>query len=335
MADCHKLFEEFNLIIHLDLNRKESLQTSRDALRQKIRNYFKEKRNGFYPRFHGQGSFMVGTIINPIDGEFDIDDGIYFKVDKTPTQSPSTFHRWIYEAVDCHTKEPPKDKDTCVRVIYAGEYHIDLPIYYIVEGCCPRLAHKRDGWILSDPRAFIKWFQRKTDYMGLLPDAREQLRRIVRYLKAWSDYKSGTLPSGFILSILAAENFSFLGRDVGDDMALYKILVKIKNSLDASFTCYRPTTPKDEDLLKEYSKTNKEYFKNQLNSFIESAKIALDDKTSQKDACKEWQKHFGKRFPCHLVEEKDDELLSAAFVAPSMTFSNKPIVPPNKPGRFA
>jgi hypothetical protein len=117
-------------------------------------------------------------------------------------------------------------------------------------------------------------------------------------------------------------------------MALYKILVKIKNSLDASFTCYRPTTPKDEDLLKEYSKTNKEYFKNQLNSFIESAKIALDDKTSQKDACKEWQKHFGDRFPCHLVEDRTNKLLRAAFMAPSSTFPNRPIVP-KKPGGFA
>jgi hypothetical protein len=331
MADCHELFQKFHIIIHLDSDRKESLRTSRNALRKRIRNYFKEKQNGFSPKFHGQGSFMVGTIINPIDGEFDIDDGIYFKVDKTPTQSPSTFHRWIYEAVDGHTDEPPKDKDTCVRVIYAGEYHIDLPIYYIIEGFCPRLAHKRDGWILSDPRAFIRWFQLKTDYIGLLPDAREQLRRIVRYLKAWSDYKSGTLPSGFILSILAARNIRFNPRD---DEALYETLVSIKNSLDGSFTCYRPTPPKNEDLLQEYSKTKREYFKNQLNSFIESANIALNDKTTQKDACKEWQKHFGDRFPCHLVEDRTNKLLRAAFMAPSSTFPNRPIVP-RKPGGFA
>jgi hypothetical protein len=36
---------------------------------------------------------------------------------------------------------------------------------------------------------------------GFTARCREQLRRIVRYLKAWSDYKSGTLPSGVILSI--------------------------------------------------------------------------------------------------------------------------------------
>lgn len=335
MADCHKLFLEFNSIIELKPKYQDSLRTSRNALRERIRNYFKKKQNGFYPRFHGQGSFMMNTIINPLDGEFDIDDGIYFKVPKKPTYSPNTFHDWIYEAVDGHTDEPPKDKNTCVRVIYAGHYHIDLPIYYLVEGCCPQLAHKQDGWIPSDPREFIQWFQTKTRYKGLVPTSGGQLRRIVRYLKAWADYKSGTLPSGLILSILAARNIGFDVFDERDDVALHKILVKMKNLMDTSFTCYRPTTPKNEDLLQEYSKTNKEYFKNQLNSFIESAKIALDDKTSQKDACKEWQKHFGKRFPCHLVEEKDDELLSAAFVAPSMTFSNKPIVPSNKPGRFA
>ncbi|MEQ9373076.1 MAG: hypothetical protein RIG63_29255 [Coleofasciculus chthonoplastes F3-SA18-01] len=324
MADCHKLFLKFNSIIELNAKRKESLRISREAVRNKIRNFFKEKQNGLYPRFHGQGSFMMNTIIKPLDGEFDIDDGIYFLVKHQPLQSIDTFHRWICEAVDSHTKEKPIDKMTCARVVYKGHYHIDLPIYYIVEGSCPKLAHKRDGWISSDPKTFIKWFQSQTDDKG-------QLRRIVRYFKAWIDCKSGTLPSGLIFSILATENIRFNARD---DIALYETLKNIKNKLDSNFTCYRPTTPTYEDLLKEYSQTNKEYFKNQIDRMISSAKKALDDNTSQKDACKEWQKHFGDRFPCHLIEDKTDELLSAAFTTPSLTFPNRPIIP-KKPGGFA
>ncbi|WP_052307497.1 cyclic GMP-AMP synthase DncV-like nucleotidyltransferase [Coleofasciculus chthonoplastes] len=174
MANCHQLFLEFNNLIALDSKRKETLRTSRDAVRERIRRYFRDKQNGFVPKFHGQGSFMMNTIIEPLDGEFDIDDGIYFKLKAKPLQAVSTFHKWIWEAVNGHTKQNPIDKQTCVRLVYAGQYHLDLPIYYIIEGQTPYLAHKGRGWIQSDPREFRKWFNDKADNDG-------QLKRIVRY----------------------------------------------------------------------------------------------------------------------------------------------------------
>lgn len=297
MANCHQLFLEFNDLIALDSKRKETLRTSRDAVRERIRRYFRYKQNGFVPQFHGQGSFMMNTIIEPLDGEFDIDDGIYFKLTAKPLQAVSTFHQWIWEAVNGHTKQNPIDKQTCVRLVYAGQYHLDLPIYYIIEGQIPYLAHKGKGWIQSDPREFRKWFNDKADNDG-------QLKRIVRYLKAWSDYRKGDLPSGLIFSILAANNIVFNERD---DVALYKTLLNIKSSLQWNFICYRPTTPAYENLLEDYSKTNKEYFLEQLGSFIQSAAKALDEKTSQKDACQVWVRHFGEeRFPFKSEEFIED-----------------------------
>lgn len=324
MANCHASFLSFNPVVALDSTRKGQLRTSRDAVRERIRRFFREKQNGFFPKFHGQGSFMMNTIIYPLDGEFDVDDGIYFLVDKQPTYSVGTFHDWICAAVDGHTQQKPLDKQPCVRLVYAGQYHLDLPIYYVIKGQCPRLAHKSKGWIDSDSREFIKWFNKKTDEDG-------QLKRIVRYLKAWSDYRSGDLPSGLIFSILAANNISLYDRD---DVAFHQTLVNIKNSLDRSFVCYRPTTPAYEDLLTNYSKTNKDYFLEQLGSFIESAEKALSDKTSQKDACKAWQRHFGDRFFCDLSKDATDSLLQPAFAATALTFPNHPVIP-KKPGGFA
>jgi Second Messenger Oligonucleotide or Dinucleotide Synthetase domain len=159
MADCHSLFLSFNSIIALNSTHKAKLRTSRNAIRERIRRYFRDKQNGFFPKFHGQGSFMMNTIIDPLDGEFDVDDGIYFIVDEKPSQSVGTFHSWICTAVNGHTQQKPIDKITCVRLVYAGQYHLDLPIYYVIEGQCPRLAHKNKGWIDSDPREFIKWLQ--------------------------------------------------------------------------------------------------------------------------------------------------------------------------------
>jgi len=324
MANCHASFLSFNTVIALNSTRKGQLRTSRDAVRERIRRFFQDKQNGFSPKFHGQGSFMMNTIIYPLDGEFDVDDGIYFLVDQPPTYSVSTFHDWIYKAVNGHTQQSPIDKQTCVRLIYAGQYHLDLPIYYVIKGQCPRLAHKSKGWIDSDPREFFKWFNRQVD-------AESQLKRIVRYLKAWRDYRAGVLPSGLIFTILAAHNISCHDRA---DVAFHQTLVNIKSSLDRSFVCYRPTTPTHENLLAYYSTTNKDYFLDQLGSFIESAEKALSDKTSQEDACKAWQRHFGDRFPCNLSKAATDSLLEPAFAVATLTFPNHSIVP-RKPGGFA
>lgn len=291
MADCHSLFQDFNKAIALGSDRKKELRRSRDAVRKKIRRYFQEQQKGFSPKFHGQGSFMMNTIIEPLDKEFDIDDGIYFEVESEPKQKISTLHRWVLEAVKGHTNQDPIDKQTCVRVVYANSYHIDLPIYYIAPGETPQLAHKGKGWIESDPREFLRWFNDQVDEA-------KQLKRIVRYLKAWSDYRKGDLPSGLIFSILAVSNISFNDRD---DVAFYETLVNIKSSLDSEFVCHRPTTPKDEDLLEDYSNTNKDYLLGRLNSFIRDAEKALSDETSLEDASKAWRRHFDRnRFPLRI-----------------------------------
>lgn len=323
MANCHKLLIEYNSIIKLKKSKKESLRISRNNLRERIKKYIKENKDIKVPRFHGQGSDFMDTIINPIEGNYDVDDGIYLIVEEEPKQSIATLHKWICEAVEGYTGTTPIDKNTCVRVIFKKGYHIDLPIYYKIDGKCPKLAHKSKGWIDSDPKEFINWFTNKTDDKG-------QLRRIVRYLKAWKDYKKGDLPSGLILTILTVKNIKYNSRD---DIALRDTLVNIKNSLDSYFCCYRPTTPSNEDLLAGFSQTRKDYFLNMLDSFITSANKAIDAE-KQKDASEKWQKQFGARFSCNLAENKSDSLLSAAYKPANLTFPNRPISP-RKPGGFA
>jgi hypothetical protein len=299
MANLHYAFLELNESIRLHASRKDSLRTSRDAIRDKIRKYFAGRSLGLKPKFHGQGSFMMNTIIEPISKEFDIDDGIYFISKDAPTNTIQTFHDWIVDALRGHTKEDPVDKSTCVRLIYKANYHVDLPVYYVQEGAKPKLAHKAKGWIESDPREFMSWFSDKCDERG-------QLRRIVRYLKVWSDFRKGELPAGIIMSILAADNFVSNPRD---DIALCLTLARIMETLDKSFTCLRPTTPIGEDLLAPFGKTKREYFLSSLRSLVEAASFATSDSASHKDACKQWQSCFGAdRFPF-----EDEEIAEERF----------------------
>lgn len=335
MANNHQQFIDFDGSVRLSPSKEEELKKNRKALREKIRKYFQDnKPDEIKPKFYSQGSFVMKTAINPIPTQengkwlykYDIDDGVYFigneSADKRKTVY--TYHTWIVNAVDGHTTvRGTKDKNTCVRVLYADGHHIDLPIYYKrndISDSIPELADKGNGWVESDPQAFCKWFNEKVD-------SKQQLRRIVRYLKAWAAYKNTTssseMPSGFILTILATKNISY--KDGRDDIALKETLENIQTQIDDSkggiFQCYRPTRPTTENLFSEYSKTQKDNFLANLNSLIASARQAIEHK-NPKDACLKWQKHLGDRFSCSTASEEDEAVNARAFTNPAIVPSN-------------
>lgn len=330
MANCDSIFKVFDEEIILHDTRRDSLKKSRKALRNRIKEYFKEEKpDEIKPKFYGQGSFMMGIAINPIpkvvteEGKevskykYDVDDGIYFIGKESERKAVQTYHNWIWDAVDGHTNTPPVDKNTCIRVIYHDGHNIDLPIYFLVKGddeAVPQLAHKAKSWLDSDPREFVTWF---TD----IADAQEkdQLRSLVRYLKAWADYQnhsSGTskMPPGMVMTIWAAENARYNERE---DIALRDTLQAIRDTLSDGFECNRPTVPAGENLLDDYK--YEEYFLGRLDAFLESAKQAVNE-TNQKTACGKWQTHLGPRFPCRLAEDKD--MGARAYGAPAIIQEN-------------
>ena len=191
-----------------------------------------------------------------------------------------------------------------IAVFYLGQGHIHDDKYSKKvgpdkieedgESTIPQLAHKSKNYIDSDPREFYKWFNDK---------ANDQLKRIVRYLKAWRDKQnksySTKLPSGLVLTILATNNYV---EDERDDIAFRDTLEAIKSKIDDNYECKRPTTKKDEDLLEKYSES---HFKDRLNKFIDSGNKAID-LSNPKEGCKKWQKHFGDRFVCANIEDKSN-----------------------------
>jgi hypothetical protein len=304
--NTHNLFSDFDKTIRLNDSKMAKLKSNRKALRDKIRAHFKTN-DWETPKFYSQGSFPLNTNLNPIkkttsDGdvkeEYDLDDGVYFICQESDRKEPATYHDRIKKAVDGHA-DSVVDKTTCVRVIYADGHHIDLPSYWLEkDGNTPQLTHKSKGFIDSDPKAFKDWVDSKISNAN----SNGQLRRIIRYFKAWKDYRENKntslkLPSGFILTILACQNFSKNDRD---DLAFKKTAEAIKTALKASFTCYRPTVPTNEELLQDYSKDT---VLKELGDLINNAQEALDS-DCEKKASDFWRKVFGDRFP--LGNEKDD-----------------------------
>lgn len=305
MANNHNQFLAFNNAISADVERDE-LQKNRRALRTRIKEWYSENRpNDVQPKFHQQGSYAMHTLIKLIpneDGEapYDLDDGVYFLVGADDRYAISTYHDHLVAAVKGHTTIEPTDKDTCVRVNYKDGHHVDLPIYTMEENDeHPMLAHKTKGWINTDPREFYQWFNG-------LPD-NGQLRRIVKYLKAWCDYRhyvtGHKMPAGCALTMLAAKHYV---KDDRDDVALKNLLVSMHEGLTKKFECLRPTYPLGEDLFENMSDTRKDNFMTELGRFAEDAKRAVNSKNPH-DACLKWQKHFGDRFCCSTAKDEDED----------------------------
>ena len=302
MADLYKEFGTYHEKIALSPGKKDSLRKSRDAIRERVRKHFREKLGVKVPKFHGQGSFAMITTVNPLDGEFDIDDGVYLQhpdeADNNNWPTPEIVHRWLVEAIDGHTNEKPVDKRTCVRVRYAGQYHVDLPSYASLNGKFMLAEKGNNGWHHSDSKALTEWFN------GYVQTYGEQLRRTVRYLKAWTDYQSqsrGKMPSGLILTVLATRNFCPHERD---DRALADTIAAISVAVNPIFCVFNPTDTAEE-LTSRLSDTQKERFQDAISDLSADASEAITDE-SRGEASEIWRKQLGDRFPLVEEEEKCD-----------------------------
>lgn len=320
MANLHKEFGTYHDTIALSASQKASLQQSRDAVRRRIRKHFIEKLEVTPPKFHAQGSYAMVTTVVPLDGEFDLDDGIYLQHldehDSSKWPRAETVHGWIVDAVDGHTNEPPIDKATCVRLRYAGQYHLDLPSYATLNSDY-LLAVKGDvQWRKTDPKAITDWFRDRVNKVH-----GEQLRRVVRFLKGWQDYqtqKIGKLANGLILTVLANNAFR---ADERDDACLAKTAEAIRSLVTPVFTVINPVTPYD-TLTDRLSDERKKRFQEAIAGLAEAAsKAVAHDKPSE--ASKIWRKQLGDRFP--LLDEDDDKKKSdAAKIAAGFISMNPP-----------
>ncbi len=200
MANIQKQFKEFNTIIRLDLEHHETLREKRNIIRDKV-----EKRlPGVFAKygeecpeftFYDQGSYEMHTGINPLTGDFDIDQGLYFKVATTGTYAdPVLLKKRVHEALVGHT-DNVCIRRSCVTAFYHkdGEaiYHVDIAVYS--DKSCnadgkSKLAKGKENsgaahriWEISDPKALTDTIIGK--YTETVD--RHQFRRIVRYLKRW------------------------------------------------------------------------------------------------------------------------------------------------------
>lgn len=310
MANCNKLFLDYNENLKIPSEKKKRLKSSKETLRDRIRDHFKKNHPEYEPEFYIQGSYKMGTTILTKDEECDLDDGVYFRREADVTAT--TLQKWVKDALDGATSTPVEHRSKCLRVIYKADYHIDFPVYIFPDGDKhPSLAIKNEGFEESDPKDVVEWYKKEKK-------KNEQLKRIVKHLKGWGDHKRNKMPSGLAMTILGAEN---LQPNERDDVALKDTLIKIRKTLDANFECIVPATPYD-DLFENYDVTRKSNFLNNLDDFIQDAKKAVDDEPNQLRASKLWRKHLGDKFPLGADEDVDAKEASLRAISAAVLSDN-------------
>ncbi len=294
MANCSKLFLDFNSEITPTKEQMQEMKTSREALETKISDALQEKLQmtaSYYTQ--GSGASKMKTIIIKADGTYDADRGIYLP--EKPNVNAETIQKYVYDAVKDHTEDGAQHRQKCIRVLYKSAYNIDFPVYYEVPNeSYSYLAHKEKGWIKDDPSKMIEWFLEHKDESG-------QLLRIVKYLKAWASNCSCKMPSGIALTVWAAQNFA-KNKD-RDDKCLLQVLKEIKGKIVFTVSCSSPVEPFD-DLVAKLTDQQKNNFRQKLDDFCVDAQAAVDE-TNQLKASRIWRKYFGDRFPEGVDEDVD------------------------------
>lgn len=195
-----------------------------------------------------QGSYAMRTMIVEPDGDYDIDDGVYFKkealvgaggADKSALQT----RQMVCNALqDDQFKRKPEVLKNCVRVFYNEGYHVDVPAYRHVVEKNPFTGAETDfyelasaDWKKSDALSVTKWFKDfNTNNCGNASTNGDkgQFVEVVRLLKAFARSRSswkGKISSGFVISKLVADHWG--ERTNRDDQALRDVAKAIKGKL--------------------------------------------------------------------------------------------------------
>ena len=259
----------------LSLAQQKEMRTRRDAGRTRLENGLDTADKPQPRQVRSQGSYQMRTMVQDPDNDYDIDDGAYFghddlKDDAGTHLSPLDARQRVCDALkwDGRFNREAEVKDNCVRQAYAAGYHIDVPVYRIIEAKDWQGNETEqfelasgDTWVISDARAVTRWFN---NIVGELNEGQadgSQRRRVTKLTKKFArrtDWKTKTT-SGITITKLVVDHF--VASADRDDLALRETWKKIRATLSLSTQVGHPVAAKD---LAEEGDTQVIHFRDSL-----------------------------------------------------------------------
>lgn len=260
-----------------------------------------DKIRGYDP----QGSWAHETIIKPPDDvEFDAD--FLLLMDELADWSPKRYLTEVHTALARNGTykdmvKPPKDR--CVRVVYAGDYHVDIvPFVTLSDGRQVIVNGSTDKWEDTDPAGFTAWMKDKSDITS------ENLKRVIRLLKHLRDHRDHFRRTRSVLITAMVGNrveaikklydpgyysdlptaFFHLVADLNDWLQDNETMPSIVDPSGATDPYGNPITFDhrwDQDIYAA--------FREKIKTIAENTKTAYEDDTSIEHSLELWQKVFG------------------------------------------
>lgn len=336
MASVQTWFEAFHDAIKLGrFEEEQELREKRDIIRDKLLErlpavFAAHGEDYPEPCFYDQGSYDMRTGIKPpIEGDYDIDQGLYFPISEQAYPDPVILKRRVYEALEGHASDV-RVRQPCVTVFYQCEeeplYHVDIAVYadgsQYADGK-PRLARgklhssvENRVWEISDPQGLVTTIEARFDEPGLA-----QFRRCVRYLKRWKDAnfpcEGHAAPRGIALTVAAhyflQPSYSDWWAKVPDDLTALRAFVdtllnQFTVQWDAETGTYvrrlaltLPVEPHG-DLLQKMTARQMGDFEARLRN-LQATLDAVANAVDPIDACEALQGVFGDDFPVPSPQE--------------------------------
>jgi hypothetical protein len=345
MAAVQKYFDLFHDKIKLGrFDEEDTLRDKRRIVREKLLAnlpgvFEKYEEDNLVPTFRDQGSYAMNTGIKPLDGDFDIDQGVYFETSITDYPDPVVLKERVYEALNGHTKKV-EIRRPCVTVFYQNGYHVDLAIYsratansdnqdYLAMGKIGS-EEKYRVWQLSDPTALTdKLFEPFEDD----DTGRKQYRRIIRFMKRWKDvnFASGGngAPRGIGLTISTHDyfqpNYDATSYKLDDLTALRDLAQAMLDAFSSTFVLAELklvrrlkakllVTPFN-DVYEKMTSKQMEVFETRLKELRDALNAALKEVDTRK-ACQLLRNVFGDDF-----DVPDESATARSTPAPVSTHS--------------
>ena len=321
MATLQNEFRKFHDEIKLKNYEENSvLREKRDIILDLIKENIKKNESCPVSSFShfDQGSYAMHTGVIPVNGDYDIDEGLIFEIDCND-YSPLDVKRWVYDSVNGHTNNVFW-KRPCITVQYSQKdepiYHVDLAVYACDSNENHWLARGKQyssdneiKWEQCDPKELIKKIKEK------LTDARdrEQFYRIIRYLKYWARINFSQIgndsPPGIGLTVNAygwfQPNYNWnpdTQREYNDLIGLKELTGSLIDNWGERLQAILPVNPWN-DLYSKMTDTQMDNFKGKLEKLRDTL-IDVSEEEDEVEASKKLQDVWGDKFPVVEVSQR-------------------------------
>ena len=204
-------------------------------------------------------------------------------------------------------------KDRCVRVNYAGDFHLDIVPAKPSgsNGCILIPCKSEDKWVETNPAGFALWC------MSIDQTSDGRFSDVTKIVKYWRDNRVGknTAPKSITLTTMLGHCF------VGGTSLAESLVLTLENLL-ANYDNYQKDEEpyvdnpslQGENLARDWDSVAFERFRSKLQRFTEKCRAALDELDDEETSIELWQEALGEQFPAELSEAASMAALGAVFV---------------------